>query len=158
MGFSSVRRRSDFRDFWIPSNRDDRLSPVSISTVIWAVTLLEIYAAGHKRRPYREFTFKFWRQSSIVNENRGWGMETSSETGDAAGISAAPVIEVVADIAASFTYASFQNAIPVIRSIALNNPTQQGFEKCTLELTSNPLFCAPKAGQLIGSLLATGFP
>ncbi|TIU33953.1 MAG: DNA helicase, partial [Mesorhizobium sp.] len=72
-------------------------------------------------------------------------METSSETGDAAGISAAPVIEVVADIAASFTYASFQNAIPVIRSIALNNPTQQGFEKCTLELTSNPPFLRAKS-------------
>ncbi|MBB6414093.1 DUF3320 domain-containing protein [Mesorhizobium sangaii] len=72
-------------------------------------------------------------------------METSSDTGDAAGISTAPVIEVVADIAASFTYASFQNAIPVIRSIALNNPTQQGFEKCTLELTSNPPFLRAKS-------------
>lgn len=72
-------------------------------------------------------------------------METSSDTGDAAGISAAPVIEVVADIAASFTYASFQNAIPVIRSIALNNPTQQGLEKCTLDLTSNPPFLRAKS-------------
>lgn len=33
---------------------------------------LEIYAAGHKQRPYQEFTFNFWRQSSIVYENRGW--------------------------------------------------------------------------------------
>lgn len=53
-------------------------------------------------------------------------------------------IEILADIAASFTYASFQNAVPVIRSIAINNPTGQDFENCTLELISNPSFLRAK--------------
>jgi len=51
---------------------------------------------------------------------------------------------VVADIASSFTYASYQNAIPVLRSIAIENLSQRYFEKLRLELTSTPAFSRPK--------------
>lgn len=54
----------------------------------------------------------------------------------------APVI--VADVAASFTYASYQNAIPVIRSLLIENLSGSHFETCTLELTSSPSFLRPK--------------
>ena len=57
----------------------------------------------------------------------------------------APVLSLQADIASSFTYASFQNAIPVVRSITISNPTQDSFEQCTLELTSTPPFLRPKS-------------
>ena len=54
----------------------------------------------------------------------------------------APVI--VADVAASFTYASYQNAIPVIRSLLIENVSDRHIERCTLELISSPSFLRPK--------------
>jgi len=54
-------------------------------------------------------------------------------------------IAIVADIAASFTYASYQNAIPVIRSILIENKTDRHIENCRLELTSSPSFLRPKS-------------
>ena len=54
-------------------------------------------------------------------------------------------ISIVADIAASFTYASYQNAIPVIRSILIENNTDRHIENCRLELTSSPSFLRPKS-------------
>ncbi|WP_375450250.1 DUF3320 domain-containing protein [uncultured Devosia sp.] len=48
------------------------------------------------------------------------------------------------DIAASFTYASYQNAIPVIRSIRLSNSTGQNLQNLALELTADPAFLRPK--------------
>jgi len=53
-------------------------------------------------------------------------------------------VDIKADIAPSFTYASFQNAIPVIRSIIIANRSAQGFERCALELFSNPPFIRNK--------------
>src|SRR6187431_1615793 len=51
---------------------------------------------------------------------------------------------IVADIAASFTYASQQNAIPVIRSLLIENNSDRHIERCTLELASSPTFLRPK--------------
>ncbi|MBH0236464.1 DUF3320 domain-containing protein [Methylobrevis albus] len=51
---------------------------------------------------------------------------------------------VVADVAAGFTYASYQNAIPVIRSILVENSSGLTIETCRLELTSSPAFLRPK--------------
>lgn len=69
--------------------------------------------------------------------------ETSAEapTG-AAGIP--ECVRLVAAVAGSFTYASFQNAIPVIRSIAIENATRSHFETCRLTMTSAPAFLRPK--------------
>jgi len=53
-------------------------------------------------------------------------------------------IALEADIARAFTYASFQNAVPVIRSIRVANSSHENFEQCTLELTSSPPFFRPK--------------
>lgn len=59
-----------------------------------------------------------------------------------------PAAEIVYQIAQSFTYASFQNAVPVIRSIGVNNPTSANIENCRLELTSNPPFLRSKIWQI----------
>ncbi|MGV1760810.1 DUF3320 domain-containing protein [Rhizobium sp. A22-96] len=52
---------------------------------------------------------------------------------------------IVADVAASFTYASYQNAVPVIRSILIENNTDRHVENCRIELTSSPSFLRPKS-------------
>lgn len=56
--------------------------------------------------------------------------------------------EIVCQIAESFTYASFQNAVPVIRSIGISNSTAISLESCRLELTSNPPFLRSKIWQI----------
>ncbi|WP_029355310.1 DUF3320 domain-containing protein [Bosea sp. 117] len=56
----------------------------------------------------------------------------------------ARAVEIRADMAASFTFASFQNAVPVLRSIAIANPTDRHLESCRLELVANPAFLRPK--------------
>jgi very-short-patch-repair endonuclease/RecA/RadA recombinase len=55
---------------------------------------------------------------------------------------------ILADISSSFTYASYQNAIPVIRSISINNDSNRHIEKIRLELTSSPTFLRPKSWTL----------
>ncbi len=52
---------------------------------------------------------------------------------------------IVADVAASFTHASYQNAIPVIRSLLIENNTDRHIENCRVELTSSPSFLRPKS-------------
>lgn len=52
---------------------------------------------------------------------------------------------IIADVAGSFTYASYQNAIPVLRSIQIDNVDGLNYEKCHLELTSSPAFLRPKS-------------
>lgn len=52
---------------------------------------------------------------------------------------------IVSDVAGSFTYASFQNAIPVLRSIQIDNSDGKSYEKCLVELTSSPAFLRPKS-------------
>lgn len=57
-------------------------------------------------------------------------------------------VRIEADIAGSFTYASFQNAIPVLRSITIHNPTAENLESCELRLDSNPPFLRQKVWTL----------
>ena len=57
---------------------------------------------------------------------------------------APPSIEIEADIARSFTYASYQNAIPVLRSLAISNRTDRHFDGCRLAMVSTPAFLRPK--------------
>ena len=66
----------------------------------------------------------------------------SGEHADTAGSNA---VWIKADLAASFTFASYQNAIPVIRSIMVENATSRLAENITLELTSVPGFLRPKS-------------
>lgn len=47
---------------------------------------------------------------------------------------------VVADIAASFTYASYQNAIPVLREIRIENADGRHHENIRVDLISSPSF------------------
>ncbi|SFZ84579.1 AAA domain-containing protein [Devosia enhydra] len=69
----------------------------------------------------------------------------SSETvTNSASLDFAERLAIHADIAASFTYASYQNAIPVLRSIRLANATGGNLQNLTLDLTADPAFLRPK--------------
>nr|WP_267213506.1 DUF3320 domain-containing protein [Chelatococcus asaccharovorans] len=65
---------------------------------------------------------------------------------------------IVADIAASFTYASYQNAIPVVRSLLIENEADRHFENCRLELTSSPSFLRPKTWTIDRLVPGDGLP
>lgn len=52
---------------------------------------------------------------------------------------------IVADVAITFTYASYQNAIPVVRSLCVENGTERLIENCKIELTSSPPFLRSKS-------------
>jgi hypothetical protein len=52
---------------------------------------------------------------------------------------------ISADIAGSFTYASYQNAIPVIRSIEIDNADGRHHESIRVDLTSSPAFLRTKS-------------
>ncbi len=52
---------------------------------------------------------------------------------------------IAAEVAASFTYASYQNAIPVLRSILIENHGDEVAENCRLELISTPPFLRQKS-------------
>jgi len=69
---------------------------------------------------------------------------SSEATTDSASQDFAERPAIHADIAASFTYASYQNAIPVIRSVGLTNKTGQNLQNLSLELTADPAFLRPK--------------
>ncbi|WP_315760824.1 DUF3320 domain-containing protein [Sphingomonas sp. Y38-1Y] len=64
-----------------------------------------------------------------------------ADAGDA--VAANPTI--TADIAGSFTYASYQNAIPVVRSIRIDNTAGKHQENIRVDLTSSPAFLRPKS-------------
>ncbi|RAZ88888.1 DNA helicase [Mesorhizobium hawassense] len=65
-------------------------------------------------------------------------------TNDSVEADSPTIPRIVADVASSFTYASYQNAIPVVRSIRLDNDTARSLGNCRLELTSSPSFLRPK--------------
>jgi hypothetical protein len=48
------------------------------------------------------------------------------------------------DLAATFTFASHQNAVPVVRSIRVCNLASMSLDRLRLELTSQPAFLRPK--------------
>lgn len=52
---------------------------------------------------------------------------------------------IVAEIAGSFTYASYQNAIPVVRSIRIENVGGRQHENVRIDLTSSPAFLRAKS-------------
>jgi len=60
----------------------------------------------------------------------------------------APSVRIVADISNSFTYASYQNAIPVLRSIMIENLGSGHYAPCKVEVTSSPAFLRPKTWQI----------
>lgn len=52
--------------------------------------------------------------------------------------------KIFADIASSFTYASYQNSIPVLRRIGVDNQSDGQVQALRLELSSTPAFLRPK--------------
>src|SRR6266702_2228701 len=53
-------------------------------------------------------------------------------------------VTIAVDLASTFTFASHQNPIPVIRSIRVDNSTAVSIENARLELTSSPAFLRSK--------------
>ena len=53
-----------------------------------------------------------------------------------------------ADIAESINYASWQNSVPLLRAIEVNNPSAQTLSDVRLELSSSPPFLRPKTWRL----------
>src|SRR5258706_15406689 len=70
--------------------------------------------------------------------------ETDPADSDAAPAADEGIISVAADLAATFTFASHQNSIPVIRSIGIDNSTADSIENVRLELTACPAFLRAK--------------
>ncbi|MEP9349145.1 DUF3320 domain-containing protein [Xanthobacter sp. KR7-225] len=54
-------------------------------------------------------------------------------------------VTILAEVAPSFTYASYQNAVPVLRALALVNASGAVHAGCRLELTATPPFLRPKS-------------
>lgn len=52
---------------------------------------------------------------------------------------------IIADIAGSFTYASYQNAVPVLRAIIIDNANGRHHHNIRVELTSSPAFLRAKS-------------
>lgn len=71
-----------------------------------------------------------------------------SDTGDAEFAAVADdalrTVEIRAQIARSFTFASHQNAIPVLRALKIANETKRSFEQCRLAMVASPGFLRPK--------------
>jgi len=59
-----------------------------------------------------------------------------------------PSIRIVASLASAFTFASHQNSIPVVRSIRIENSTNEPVQDVQLELTASPPFLRPKIWKI----------
>ncbi len=70
------------------------------------------------------------------------------EATEPASIDGPPTVQIISEISSSFTYASHQNAIPVIQSIILENQTDRHFESCTLEMSASPAFLRAKTWRV----------
>ncbi|UYH50891.1 DUF3320 domain-containing protein [Candidatus Kirkpatrickella diaphorinae] len=72
----------------------------------------------------------------------GFGEQNSIEADPEEDIPKTP--SIYADLSDCFTYASYQNAVPVLRAIEIRNVGGLHLENIRLELTSNPAFLRPK--------------
>src|SRR5258707_14664484 len=70
----------------------------------------------------------------------------TNEPAKGEGQQAAPDGDVIfaANLASTFTFASHQNSIPVIRSIRIENSTANSVENARFELTASPAFLRAK--------------
>lgn len=59
-----------------------------------------------------------------------------------------PSIQIDANLASTFTFASHQNSIPVIRSIRVENATSEPVRDIQLELTASPAFLRAKTWKI----------
>jgi very-short-patch-repair endonuclease len=57
-------------------------------------------------------------------------------------------VRLHAELAESVTYASYQNAVPILRSLAVENATDEGLENCRLELAADPPFLRARSWVL----------
>ncbi len=57
-------------------------------------------------------------------------------------------IQIDANLASTFTFASHQNSIPVLRSIRIENATREAVQDVQLELTASPAFLRGKKWKI----------
>jgi very-short-patch-repair endonuclease len=83
------------------------------------------------------------REQFVLTELTG---ESENQAGALPEPEMAPIPQILirADLAATFTFASHQNSIPVIRSIAIDNSTLESLEGVRLEMTASPAFLRAK--------------
>lgn len=62
-------------------------------------------------------------------------------------------VRITADVASAFTFASHQNAVPVLRALTITNATPEHLANCRLEVSSAPPFLKPR-GWAIDRLAA----
>jgi len=55
-----------------------------------------------------------------------------------------PGLVIEAEVVSKATFAAAQNAVPVIKRIAIRNETDEAFTDLRLSLTPQPAFCRPK--------------
>lgn len=75
-------------------------------------------------------------------------IETAASVSEAGPGQDQPSITIAADLAATFTFASHQNSIPVVRAIRLDNPSSVSIENSRLELTASPPFLRTKVWSI----------
>ena len=59
-------------------------------------------------------------------------------------VEAAPSVAIIPDIVSAINYASWQNAVPILRSVEINNGTATTLSNLRLELSVTPAFCRSK--------------
>ncbi len=57
-------------------------------------------------------------------------------------------VQIIADLSACISYASWQNSVPVLKSLVVSNPTTNSLEHLTLRLESSSGFLEPKEWKL----------
>src|SRR5437868_15099721 len=82
--------------------------------------------------------------------------EPAVPSGDTGRSADAGPITITADLAPTFTFASHQNSIPVVRSIRIENAGADNVENARLELTASPAFLRPKSWAIDRILAAEG--
>ena len=54
-------------------------------------------------------------------------------------------VEIVATIATKVTFASHQNAVPILRNLELENHSDETLEDLTVQISADPAFLTPKS-------------
>ncbi len=54
-------------------------------------------------------------------------------------------LSIEAEVSGSFTYASLQNAVPLIKRLSIRNVSGDAYERVSLTLEASPSFLRPKA-------------
>lgn len=92
------------------------------------------------------------QNKSKIKGVRLWGIRVTLEIEPNAGIASLDAASngpaIVAEIVQVFTFASHQNSVPVIRSLRIDNASDEQLENVTLEMTASPSFLRNKTWKI----------